>query len=235
MTRAYKLTVLLTRRPDLAPEQFVEEWLALERRDPLEAQGLERYSVIRPLAGDSPIKGAQPAPYDAIVETWWARKNDAADWVISRDFEDAWLPPRLALLAERPAAIGGEPVVVWERTETAGMVPVTVTVLPVSLRTLRVDDFIEHWVGAHARLALAGPGAEDRLVRLEDTPSKVAPPSRFAKTRYDGVGAVTFASVDALRDEFDSDYYRDVMAPDELKFTDPAMSHVLVGERIDLG
>ncbi len=235
MAPAYKLTMLLTRRPDLAPEQFVEDWLSLERSDPLEAQGLERYSVIRPIASDSPITGAQPALYDAVIETWWARKNDAADWVISRDFADAWLPPRLELLAERPAAIGGEPVVVWERAETADMAPVTVTVLPVSLRTLRVDDFVEHWIGTHARLALAGPGAEDRLVRLEDTPSRVAPPSRLTRTRYDGFGVVDFASIDALREEFGSDYYREVLAPDELTFTDPEMSHVFVGERIDLG
>lgn len=231
---SYKLTLLLTRRPDLSVESFADAWLDLDRRDPLVTAGLVRCVVNRALPGSSPIAGAPSSPYDAVIETWWTRKNDAADWVVSREFEDGWLAPRHELLAERPAAVGGIPTVVWERDLTDDMVPVTVIVLPVARRSLRFGEFVEHWIGAHAELALAGPGTKERVVRLEDTPAPVSAPSRFAKTRYDGVGAITFASADALAAEFGSAYYRENVAPDEERFTDATVSAAFVGTRIDL-
>ncbi|KAB1652846.1 EthD domain-containing protein [Pseudoclavibacter chungangensis] len=231
---AYKLTLLLKRRPDSSPDAFADAWLDLDRRHPLITTGLVRYVFDRALPGVSPIAGAAAAPYDAVIETWWTRKSDAADWVVSHAFEDGWLAPRSELLAERPAAVAGAPTLVWEREVTEDMSPVTVIVLPVARRSLRFDEFVDHWTGAHAQLALGGPETEDRLVRLEDTPAPTPPPSRFLRTRYDGVGAITFASYEALAAEFGSDHYRDDVAPDEIRFTDAAVSCAFVGSPIDL-
>ncbi|MEV1129762.1 EthD domain-containing protein [Agromyces sp. NPDC049794] len=225
---AYKLTILLSRRADLEHEDFVERWLEVERRDPVVAPGLARYVAHRPIAASSPIVGAPAAPYDAAIETWWRRKNDAADWVASREFEHVWLSERLPLLAGRPAAVGGEPQVVWEREPPAGTSPVTVLVLPVALRRLRFQDFVDHWTGAHAELALSGPHTTKRLVRIEDTPAPTAPPSWFERTRYDGVGALTFTSAAALAEEFADDHYARHVAPDERRFTDVGTSRALL-------
>lgn len=234
MTVAYKLTLLVTRKPELTDDEFADAWLDLDRRHPLVVPGLVRYVFNRRVGGRPPIAGASESPYDAVIETWWTRKNDAADWVVSRDFEEGWLPPRMALLAERPAAVAGEPLVLWEREVTDDMEPVTAILLPVSRRSLRFQDFVTHWTGRHAELALGGAHTRERVVRLEDTPAPLTPPSRFTRTRYDGVGAVTFESIDALADEFGSEWYRDEVAPDEPRFTDPSVSAVFVGTRIDL-
>ena len=51
-----------------------------------------RYAFDAPLAGPSPIENAPTAPFDAAVETWWDKKNSAADWVVSRAFVEQWLP-----------------------------------------------------------------------------------------------------------------------------------------------
>lgn len=234
MASGYKLTLLLTRRPDLSPEQFADAWLALDRRYPLILPGLERYVFNRALSANSPIAGAADSPYDAVIETWWTRKNSVADWVVTREFDEQWLPPRRALLAETPAAVAGEPIIVWEREVTEDMSPVTLIVLPAARRRLRLTEFAEYWTGAHAELALAGEATQRRLVRLEDTPAPLASPSRFTRTRHDGVGALTFASMEALAAEFSSSHYRDVVAPDEIRFTDPAYSSAFLGSPIDL-
>lgn len=230
----FKLTMLLTRRADLTAEAFGEAWLELERRQPISAAGLERYVVDVALPTTAAVPGAAPAPYDAVVESWWTRKNDAADWFVSRTFDREWMPPRRELLAEIPAAIVGEPVVLWETQAAVDDEPVTVITLPIARRGLGRAVFTEHWVGAHAELALAGPGAKERLVRLEDTPAPLAPPTRFTRTNCDGVGAITFRSLAALADEFSSAHYREQLVPDEARFTNTEASSVFVGTPVVL-
>ena len=233
-TIAYKLTLLLTAREGLSPDNLADAWLELEERQPLQAAGLVRHTFDRLLPVPSPITGAPPAPFHAAVETWWQRKNDAASWVVSRKFEEEWLPDRLALLAGPPAAVGGAPEVAWERDLPEDATPVRVFALPVALRRLRFAEFVDHWTTEHTRLALEAPQAKDRLVSLEYTPAPIPPPGQFARTRYDGIAAVTFESADALAAEFTSDYYEQVLAPDERRFTDTAFSAALVTEPVAL-
>lgn len=221
---AYKLVILLRSRGDLAPDAFAREWVRAEADDPVSAPGLVSYVFDAPLEGPSPIAGAPAGPFDAAIETWWERKNDAANWVVTREFQDGWLARRRPLLDAHPSAVGGAPRVIWDREASADADPVKLLILPVALRRLRFPEFVDHWTGDHARLALEGPGATERLLRLEDTPAAGDPPSRFSRGRYDGVGAVTFVSAAAAAAEFSSDHYRERLAPDERRFTDPTVS-----------
>lgn len=234
MTSTYKLTLLLQRRADLTPEAFADAWVELERDRPTRSRGLERCVFHRAMSGASPIANAAAAPYDAVIETWWTRKNDAADWVVSSAFADDWSAPRQQLLAGRPAAVGGIPQVIWQREGDADEAPVALIVLPVARRSLRFDEFVAHWTGAHAALALGGPGSRDRVTFLEDTPAPIAAPSQFVRTRYDGVGSITFASAEAMAEEFASEHYRSTVAPDEARFTDASASGVFVGTPVVL-
>lgn len=229
----YKLVILLKAREGVSLDTFADAWLALEARASIVGDGLVRAVFARPLSGPSPIANASTAPYDAALETWWQREDDAFGWASSRDFEQRWLPQRLALLAGPPAAIGGQPQMIWAREQPAGLAPVTVLVLPVARRNMGFPAFVEHWTGLHARLALGDPHAEERLVRLEDTPSAAVPPA-FRKTRYDGVGALTFASLQALAASFTSDYYHEHLAPDEQRFTEPLFSVAFLTQGIEL-
>jgi len=231
---AYKLVILLKAREGLSPEAFADAWLSLDASCPIAADGLVRTVFDRPLRGTSPIANAPNAPYDAALETWWRRESDAVDWAASREFEERWLPQRMALLAARPAAIGGPPQVIWEREQPAGSSPVTVLALPVALRSLRFQQFVDHWTGPHAELALGDPHTKKRLVRLEDTPAPTAPPVQFDTTRFDGIGAITFESAEALAASFSSDYYREHLAPDEPRFTDSTLSAAILTRGTDL-
>ena len=161
------------------------------------------------------------------------RTTPPTGWSLEQ-FADRWLPDHLELLAEPPAAIGGAPELIWERELPVDATPVRLLVLPVALRRMRFADFVDHWTSQHAQLALGGPQTKERLVSLEHTPAPIAPPARFARTRYDGVGAITFESPEALAAEFSSDHYQQVVAPDELRFTDPAFSAALITEPVTL-
>jgi hypothetical protein len=222
MDAAYKLSLLLTPSPDRTDDAFAEAWLAHEAADPLGAEGLLRHVFGRPVAQRSPLTHVAAAPYRAVQETWWRRKNDAAQWFVSHGF-DRWLAARMPLLAQRPDAVGGAPVVLWEQPDADAADAVTVIIVPVGLRSLTATEFVAHWTGAHAELALGGPRTRERVLRLEDTPAH-STPSPFRKNRFDGVGAVTFASLDALTAEFDSPYYREEVAADEPRFSDAQFS-----------
>lgn len=229
----YKLTMLLTRRGDLDPDEFADAWLALERSSLATASGLERYVFTRRIPTDSPFMHSSKSRYDAVIETWWTRKSDAADWVVSHDFEDDWLQRRMPLLAERPAAVAGEPHVLSEREPTAEDVPVAVIVLPVARRRVRADEFAAYWVDAHARFILGSPQAPQHIVRLEQTASPLAASARFTRTRFDGVGAVTFASLETLVADLASDRYPRLVA-DVSQVVDAEASVVFVGSPVDL-
>jgi hypothetical protein len=231
---AYKLVILLKARKGLALDTFADAWLSLEACAPNASEGLVRAVFARPFTGPSPIVNAPTAPFDAALETWWRREGDAFGWAASHEFEHHWLPQRMALLAGRPAAIGGQPQVIREHGQPVGLSPVTVLVLPVARRSLGFAAFVQHWTGPHARLALQDPHAGERLVRLEDTPAATSPPAQFEKTRYDGVGALTFASAQALAASFSSQYYREHLAPDERRFTDPVLSAAFLTQGVEL-
>lgn len=234
MPAAYKLTVLLKRRADLDADSFADAWLEVDRGYPPIAPGLERYVFNRRVSGPHPIADLPSAPYDAVIETWWRRKNDAADWVVSHAFENGWLGRRRAMLAERPAAVAGQPVVGWERPLTDEMSPVTVFTLPVARRNLRLGEFSERWVGVYSGLVLASPVAQEGIVRCELTPALLGAPSRFERTRFDGVSAVTFVSAEALVAAYDSEHRRTMVVPGERDLVDPVFSGRFIGTPVDL-
>ena len=88
----YKLVILLKADPALTADAFADAWVKLEREDRVTSPGMLRYAFDAPIVGPSPIENAPTAPFDAAVETWWDKKNSAADWVVSRAFVEQWLP-----------------------------------------------------------------------------------------------------------------------------------------------
>ncbi|MDE0545987.1 EthD domain-containing protein [Microbacterium sp. C7(2022)] len=228
MNPAFKMVLLLRSRDGLDADAFVDAWTALDRSDGIAAEGFVDIAFDAPLAGRVPIEGVQEAPFDAAVETWWERKNDAADWIVSHEFSDEWLPRRMPLLQNRPTAIGGAPRLLWESPSPVPADAVKVLTLPVAARRLRVAEFVDHWTGEHARLALSGPGTRERLLRLEDTPAPTPVTTRLDRALADGIGALTFASIGALEEEFASEHYRRVLAPDEVTFTNPGFSRAVL-------
>jgi hypothetical protein len=45
---------------------------------------------------------------------------------------------------------------------------------------------------------------------------------------FDGIGTILFASQESMAAEFAGSHYREVMAPDEPRFTDPARSRAMM-------
>ncbi|RRJ86604.1 hypothetical protein EG850_08120 [Gulosibacter macacae] len=228
---AYKLVILLTRSPEITREEFARRIVDLESTAPVSKGGLQRRVVTTGLATVDP---ESESPFDAAIETWWTRKNDAADWVVSQTFENDWLAPRLPLLACRPHAIAGEPAAPRPNGEDYPQGAVQLIALTTSMRSRRKDEFAAAYV-RHAELASSGLESGARITRLEFVPAPLAAPSRFSVDRYDGVGTIVFAAESALADEVAKAYYRDVVVPDAARFSDIGYSHILVGSPTFVG
>lgn len=83
-----KISIFLTRRPDLTRPQFTQYWT--QRHTPLLA-GLppgevkvSRYVQLQPTEGA--IRGVQTSEYDGVAELWVDSVADAAAWFTSETY-----------------------------------------------------------------------------------------------------------------------------------------------------
>jgi hypothetical protein len=225
-----KIVMLLTRKAGLDDAGFTEAWLAASPDLVERPAGLIRHVHNRVAAPDLPIENAPPAPFDAADELWFDDQASADAFFSSRYWREAWLGARRQLLEKAPQGIAGTARLVWERPGARPAKPIKLIVLPVRRSGMTVEAFIEYWTVTHASLALNGPRTRERLRRLEACPQDARLPEGLASAPFDGVGAIQFDTLEDLNLEFSSDYYRDHLAPDEPRFTDPARSRGLMVE-----
>lgn len=84
-----KLSIFLTRRPDLSHDEFVEYWT--QKHTPLigsmppGAVQVHRYVQLLPIQDSIP--GVVTSEYDGVAELWVDGINDAAYWFTSEAYE----------------------------------------------------------------------------------------------------------------------------------------------------
>lgn len=230
----YKVIQPLTRRPELPVAQFTRAWIA--RTDEGRPAGMLRHVHNRPVAGDSPIENAATSPFDGVDELWFESAAAAAVYFASAFYREHWLEPRRQLLADPdPVGVSGTPHMLVENGEAAGaQTGVKLIILPRRRPDLSLQQFSDHWINKHVPLALKGPGTRDRLARMEVCPAAGVSLPGLNTAVFDGASAIRFKSAQALQEEFQSDYYRDVLAPDEPRFTDASASCSLMVEEVPM-
>lgn len=226
----HKIALFLTRSAGCAPADFTRRWL--EAGEPA-APGLLGHVHNAPLDAEVPIENAPPAPFDGIAEFLFASAAEARAWAAGGALRD-WLDARSGLLADRPLALSGQAWSVWQAPGEAGPDTIKVLTLPVRRPGMSMEHFAQHWIEVHARLALSGPGAAQRLSALHSCPADGEPLPGLAAAPFDGIGTIRFASRASLDAEFASSHYREVMAPDEPRFTDPARSRAMMVREVRL-
>jgi hypothetical protein len=222
----YKVAFFLTRAPALSPLGFRERWLA--SGEPAWPSGLYRYVHNSSIAGDAPIENAPPAPYDAVDEWVFDGREAARDWFASSAFRNEWLRDRECLLGKPLESLAGPVVEILGTDREASAEAIKILTLPVRRANMTTDAFAHHWLVVHAGLALAGPGTRDRLLQLISSPSDATVMPGLLQAPFDGLGIIEFASQADLDAEFSSEHYRNVMAPDEPRFTDPVRSRAMM-------
>ena len=234
---AAKLILLLSRHSGLAPAAFSEMWLAQARAIPSDPGGPLRHLHNRAIGSDMPIENAPVAAFDAVDELWFTDADALATWLADGGPGRVWLAGARALLAEPPAALAGHPRLIWERDDAVARQatnPVKIVTLPVRPAGLSRQAFVDHWIDIHSALALQGPDTRSRLKRLENCPATLPLPPFLRSVDFDGAGAIEFGSQADLAAEFASDHYRNVMAPDEPRFTDVRRSCAIMMEPLPI-
>lgn len=83
-----KVSIFLTRRPDLTHDEFVTYWT--QKHTPLLANlppgavTVNRYVQLLPVPGNIP--GVETAEHDAVAELWVDSVGDAATWFTSQTY-----------------------------------------------------------------------------------------------------------------------------------------------------
>lgn len=226
----YKVILLLKGRSGMASGDLTDLWLEQPWAEVAGRGNVARHLHNRAIPGAMPIENAPAATFDAIDEFWFADLAAARAWFGSRPFADFWRARCADLLSGPPLALSGTPHLLWDREVSQPSDPVKIITLPVRRDGMTLDAFAHHWIHIHSALALDGPGTRERLQRLEPCPSDNSGVSGFPAAPFDGAGTIEFAERRDLQIEFASDHYRDVMAPDEPRFTDASRSCALMVE-----
>lgn len=223
----YKVALFLTRNLEIGADAFSDRWLSATA--PASPAGLSRHVHNAPALMEVPIENAPPAPFDAVDEFLFDDAAKAVAWFESTEFRDGWLGPRTKLLGGPILTVSGIAVEVWRQPGAPSSADaIKILTLPVRRQGMTMDEFAEHWIVTHAGLALAGPGTRERLLQLVSTPADRRDFPTFAPAPFDGIGIIQFDSLESLKAEFAGDHYREVMAPDEPRFTDPARSQAMM-------
>lgn len=221
----YKVALLLSRAGGMTPTAFSGAWQAAA---PMAAPGLVSRCFNEPTAIAARIENAPPAAFDGVEELEFETAAQANAHLGSDQFLRQWLGPRRALLGAEVLIISGETTRVFDnpdaRRNESG---VKVLTLPVRRPGMTVAAFKHHWLVVHSGLARSGPNAAKHLVTAESTPADHLAFTGLITAPFDGIGVIRFTSPGALAAEFASDHYRNVMAPDEPRFTDPATSRAM--------
>src|SRR5206468_8927367 len=90
------------------------------------------------------------------------------------------------------------------------------------------QQFQDYWIETHIPLALGGPHTRERLLSLELCLPNDVPIAATRAALFDGASAMFFESAAAFQSEFAGEYYREVLANDEPRFSDGANSRALM-------
>ena len=229
----YKISRFLRRIPGSRPEHFPSYWRneyggAWAAVAAL-VEGLLGYAQNHRAPTESPIENAPAGEYDGVDEFWFESAEAAHAF-----FPGELFLSRLAALEaklfdrEKSAVTAGQVHRLWERPAARKPDAVKVIIQPVRKASLTHEEFVHHWIYVHSPLSLQGPNMRQNVQRVEFCPSDGKSYCGLKLAACEGTGAIWFDSAAGLRAEFESEYYRTTLAPDEKRFTDSARSRAMM-------
>ncbi|MGY4710487.1 EthD domain-containing protein [Mycolicibacterium sp. CBM1] len=221
-----KVTILLTLAGTQTPDDLTEQRLNAAPAIVERLQGTDgamRYAQSVRLPSAGPIIGDGSGTFAGTEEYWF----DTA--VSARRF---FAHPNAAGLENQPA------VDVPAARETAGMVhPIwdtapgefKVIVLGTRKPSLTVQEYRHHWITVHGPLAMGNPEGRDARGRVEYCPADVLRLSGLQLAPFDSSGSIgVTGGLEDFGKALTGSYYRDVLRPDELRFTDTERTAAMI-------
>lgn len=224
-----KIAILLKRAPSVDQETFASEWIEagpqiIERLK--NSEGALRYAQNHPLSPDSPFAGAEASTYDGAEEYWFETEDAARRYFTPANAHG--LAHRSTLDLASCCEVSGTVHPIRDGVPKA--VPETVKIFPCGVRKpgLSVAEYRHLWIDLHGPLAMANPAGQDRLQRLEYCPADALGVTGLPIGPFDSSAGIWMDDLDYLLTEMKSDYYRNVLGPDELRFADRERSFAMI-------
>ena len=204
----------LAHRAEAAPEIFErlradQEWL--------------RYAQYRKVSAESPIAAAGTNDFLGSEEYWFASEEAARRFFGgSNPYRDGTkVVPYLQACLE----VSGQVHPIWDAATEAAKV----LVLGAGKRELTIEQYRHHWINVHGPLAMENPGGRDVRGRVEYCPADPLSLTGLELGSFDGVASIYVkGSLQVFQKEVNNDYYRDVLKPDEHRFSDPFRSVAII-------
>lgn len=92
------------------------------------------------------------------------------------------------------------------------------------------EQFVRHWRDVHGQLFASQPVVQQHVRRYVQSRLIANAPKGIALANIDGVAQLWFDDLDGFNGVFGSQNYREVIRPDEEKFTDDRLVRLIFSE-----
>ena len=183
----------------------------------ISAPGALKFARYNRIAGGSPISAATGDGSIIGSEEYWFKSEAAARDFFSTNVFYSTTSGQHPYL-EACVEIAGTVAPIWNTNLELNKI----LILGSKKQELSIQQYRDYWIGVHGPLAMRNPAARALRGRVEYCAADRSQFTGLTLSMYDGIASIYFKeSFERFRREMFNEYYRTVLAPDELKFSDP--------------
>jgi hypothetical protein len=219
----FKLAFLLKSKNGQSSNDFAQAWIGIRKNEYLKSDIVRHVYNAVPPRGDMQIKTGLQYDISGVEEIWFADRS-AADVYLRKFQDDIQSDSGLSSLVD-PADVrvaGGDCNIIVESEAREDDQPIKLLILNKRQQGMQIEDFRDRWINKHGKLVRAAPNVDKAHLRIEYCPIDQLPVDVFENSAFDGLATIQFHNQSDLESALHSDYYYQVLAVDEPRFSDAA-------------
>lgn len=215
-----KLTFLITRKENISPESFENEWFQVRTMENTPTKKVNHvYNSIIP-GEQIKIKTDAKMKLTGFEEIWFKNRTDAYYYLkyIAKQFNNH-IRVRNILDIEHSIALVGDCYSIIESPARSAESVVKIIILNSRKPNMSFKEFSDYWINTHGNLVRKAPGAKDKHHRIEYCPVGHIITYSSSKPSIDGLATIIFQSAEDQKSAFEQSYYKEILACDEPNFS----------------